>query len=122
VKLGEPNHPKPESRERCALCSIEGVADTRNPYGWRKFNQATRRLVHHRASPTLTKSQVPGSDLPFAGNERIGDKRAAVIASFPGKFVFAGSWKDAINRIGNSVPPLFMRAIADHIRKEILHR
>lgn len=42
------------------------------------------------------------------------------IASYPDTYVFTGDYKDAVNRIGNSVPPLFMRAIAAHIRAEIL--
>ena len=115
-----PSHPRAESAPRCALCSIVGIEDTPNPYAIRKFNQARRFLTHHQPSPTLTKSDVPGSDLPFAGDSRIGDRRAAVIASFPLEFVFTGRWTDAVNRIGNSVPPLLMRAIARHIRAEIL--
>ena len=103
----------------CALCAIEGMSDTPNPYKIRKFRQAARFLKHHYPSPTLTKSSVPGSDLPWAGNERIGDKRAQVIASFPLSFRFDGTWKDAINRIGNSVPPLFMYAIAAQIRYKL---
>jgi DNA (cytosine-5)-methyltransferase 1 len=116
----EPSHPKAETRPLCALCVTEGVDDTINPYGPRNFNQARRHLRHHEPAPTLTKSEVPGSDLPFAGQHRIGDKRAAMIASFPRRFSFTGDWKDAVNRIGNSVPPLFMRSIARHIRREIM--
>lgn len=36
-------------------------------------------------------------------------------ASFPDQFQFTGGYK-AVERIGNSVPPLFMRAIATHLR------
>jgi site-specific DNA-cytosine methylase len=43
------------------------------------------------------------------------------LGSWPDAFAFAGSKKDKQERIGNSVPPLFMRAIALHVRKEILH-
>ena len=45
-------------------------------------------------------------------------------SSFPDAFVFARSkrWGDSVNRIGNSVPPLFMRSIARHIRREILDK
>lgn len=39
-------------------------------------------------------------------------------ASFPDGFQFIGL--EGANRIGNSVPPLFMRAIATHIRENIL--
>lgn len=116
----EPSHPVAENKPACALCAIDGVSDTQNPYKIRNFNQARRILLHHRPSPTLTKSEVPGSDLPFAGKHRIGDKGAAVLASFPIEFCFSGKWTDAINRIGNSVPPLFMRAVAEHLRQNVL--
>lgn len=116
----EPSHPGATSNAPCALCAVAGIQDDINPYGPRKFNQAMRFLTHHEPSCTLTKSEVPGSDLPWAGDRRIGAKGAARIASFPDDFQFAGKWTDAINRIGNSVPPLFMRAIAEHIRAHIL--
>lgn len=119
LRIG-PSHPRGQQHPLCALCSIANVDDTPNPYAICNFNQARRFLTHHSPAPTLTKSEVPGSDLPFAGEARIGDKRAAVIASFPPSFRFAGLWTDAVNRIGNSVPPLFMRAIAQHIKDNIL--
>lgn len=117
----EPSHPKPQTRPQCALCAIADITDdNENPYKVRNFNQANRHLEHHKPSPTLTKSEVPGSDLPFAGAKRIGAKSAARIASFPDAWIWAGDWKDAINRIGNSVPPNLMRAIATHIKENIL--
>jgi len=42
------------------------------------------------------------------------------IASYPDEFEFVGQYKNAVNRMGNSVPPLMMRAIARHIRGAIL--
>lgn len=115
-----PSHPRAAHTPACALCAIAGVSDNANPYGPRTFNQAMRVLRHHRPSSTLTKSAVPGSDLPFAGESRIGAMAAAIIGSFPLAFQFVGDWKQAIARIGNSVPPLFMRAIAQHVRTAIL--
>ena len=44
----------------------------------------------------------------------------ARIASFPDTFKFIGGFKCAVERIGNTVPPLFMKAIAEHIRDNIL--
>jgi DNA (cytosine-5)-methyltransferase 1 len=41
------------------------------------------------------------------------------IASFPDEFDFIGEYKDCVNRMGNSVPPLFMRAIALHLKSVI---
>ncbi|MBI5092290.1 MAG: DNA cytosine methyltransferase [Candidatus Hydrogenedentes bacterium] len=44
------------------------------------------------------------------------------LASIPDEFVFPGEPWAAFTRIGNCVPPLFMRAIARHIRETILKR
>lgn len=54
--------------------------------------------------------------------KELGIKSYAYGASIPSQFSFNGSFQDAKNRIGNSVPPLFMKAIAEHIRREILER
>jgi DNA (cytosine-5)-methyltransferase 1 len=40
--------------------------------------------------------------------------------SFPDAFAFAGAFEEGIRQIGNCVPPLFMKAIAGHIRENIL--
>ena len=42
--------------------------------------------------------------------------------SFPDDFAFAGEFEEGIRQIGDCVPPLFMKAIARHIRQEILAR
>lgn len=42
-----------------------------------------------------------------------------VLASFPPEFAFAGSRRDAVARIGNSVPPAFMAAVAAHLRGQV---
>jgi DNA (cytosine-5)-methyltransferase 1 len=42
------------------------------------------------------------------------------VASFPDGFQFAGSFRDAWAQIGNSVPPLFMKAVAEHVRGLLL--
>jgi DNA (cytosine-5)-methyltransferase 1 len=39
------------------------------------------------------------------------------LASFPDAYQFAGDWSAAVHQIGNSVPPLFMRALARHLRE-----
>jgi site-specific DNA-cytosine methylase len=42
---------------------------------------------------------------------------AKALASYPKAFEFRGSYNARWARIGNSVPPLFMKAIAGHIRR-----
>jgi DNA (cytosine-5)-methyltransferase 1 len=41
-------------------------------------------------------------------------------SSFPDDFMFAGEFQEGIRQIGNCVPPLFMKAIARHIRENFL--
>jgi DNA (cytosine-5)-methyltransferase 1 len=42
------------------------------------------------------------------------------LASYPDDFKFIGTYSDWNARIGNSVPPNFMRAIAEHVRDNVL--
>lgn len=44
------------------------------------------------------------------------------IFSYPDLFIIEGSWRDQSAQIGNSVPPLFIRAIGLHIRQRILQQ
>ena len=39
------------------------------------------------------------------------------LMSFPDEFQFAGSWSDAVQRMGNAVPPLLLQAVAAHLRQ-----
>jgi DNA (cytosine-5)-methyltransferase 1 len=43
-----------------------------------------------------------------------------LIASYPKEFILKGSYKEKWARIGNSVPPLFMRSIAQNIQMQLL--
>src|SRR5207253_683940 len=40
--------------------------------------------------------------------------------SFPDYFILEGPFKDQWARIGNSVPPVFMQKVAEHVRDHIL--
>jgi Site-specific DNA methylase len=53
-------------------------------------------------------------------NKHIGLSEAKRLASFPDMFLLQGSLADQWACIGNSVPPMFMKAIADHIWQHIL--
>ena len=81
------------------------------------------RLRLDTASPTVPKT-CNGS--LFAGLlPPVGDRYTTIpelkrLGSFPGQFQFVGGFGEQWARIGNSVPPLFMRAIAGHVRREIL--
>ena len=44
------------------------------------------------------------------------------LASFPAAFHMEGSYNERWARIGNSVPPVFMKALAEFIRRKVLLR
>lgn len=76
------------------------------------------------SSPTITKEGALFKRYPKwvhpteTRGLSIGELRR--LASFPDDFRFVGRWVDAWARIGNSVPPLLMRAVALHIKEKIL--
>jgi len=82
-----------------------------------------RRLYWDRPSYTLTKSGISGmpsyvrnSHIHPREDRALSVREMARIASFPDSFMFIDPLKEANSRIGNSVPPLLMKAIAEHIK------
>lgn len=83
---------------------------------------STKRLSFEHPSRTLIKGNTgtracyihPSEDRAITGAE------VRRIASFIDSYQVPGGYKNLMERIGNSVPPLFMEAIARHIRREIL--
>jgi DNA (cytosine-5)-methyltransferase 1 len=85
---------------------------------------STKRLSFDQPSRTICKGNV-GSRACFvhpSEHRAITGAEVKRIASFPDDFEFVGGYKMLIERIGNSVPPNLMRAIAEHVRKEILDK
>ena len=71
--------------------------------------------------PTIRKGQTAGNGLMHWTEQRyLSDAEQSRLGSFPDGYVWAGDSSDITQRIGNSVPPLFMRSIAMHVRREIL--
>lgn len=76
------------------------------------------RINPDAVSPTITKSNLMGQSEHYhwSGLRSLSDRELARLASFGDHYQFAGTYVQAVDRIGNSVPPLFMRAIALHVR------
>jgi DNA (cytosine-5)-methyltransferase 1 len=76
-----------------------------------------------RPCPTLMKTQTGRGFAttvhPFE-QRALSVREAAFIGSYPPQFRFVGSYQEQWARIGNSVPPLLMRAIASHLRASVL--
>ena len=47
-------------------------------------------------------------------------EEVALLSSYPAGFAWPGPLTRAAAQIGNSVPPLLMRAVASHVRREVL--
>ena len=81
-------------------------------------SQNTKMLSWGRVSCTLVKLEISCTGIIHPDGQRYLDSSEIKrIGAFPDQFLFLGNRKDKIARIGNSVPPLFMRAIARHIRE-----
>ena len=81
------------------------------------YSHAYRRLRRDSPAGTITKGshQIhPVEDRELNGRE------IARLTSYPDEYSFIGGHQDWVDRIGNSVPPLLMKAIAGHIRMNIL--
>ncbi len=71
--------------------------------------------------PTIPKSVTfSGAVLWHPEGPPLSGRQLMRLASYPDDFKFVGSFKDWCARIGNSVPPNFMKAIADHVATNIL--
>jgi len=115
----EPSHPVAISRPIAMghVLPIKSARyDTKGAFTKRTMNPA------RDVFPTITKRNRCHIPCRINGEpERyLKPSEAQLLASFPPPFQFVGGLNDGWERIGNSVPPLFMRAIAEHIRSHIL--
>ncbi|WP_083972971.1 DNA cytosine methyltransferase [Caballeronia cordobensis] len=77
------------------------------------------RLDPDKPSPTLLRNGGAGGACEAchpSEHRRITIAEAKRLASFPDQFVLRGTFEERWAAIGNCVPPLFMRAIALHVR------
>ncbi len=86
--------------------------------GNQKFKTTWCRLEWNKVSPTIdTRFDTPsnGKNSHPVLNRAITPREAARIQSFPDTFEFLGSKTEICRQIGNAVPPLLAKAIADSI-------
>ena len=85
-------------------------------------HHSRQRLAWNSPSATVDRGGGAGAYHIWHPTEYRPITRAEVkrLHSFPDGFYFTGKVGDAFTCIGNSVPPNFMRAIAEHIRDNIL--
>lgn len=89
--------------------------------GKQQYNTTWCRLVWDTFSPTIdTRFDTPsnGTNSHPVINRSITPREAARIQSFGDDFVFYGNKSEICKQIGNAVPPLLAKAIADAIAQE----
>lgn len=138
---GEPGHPGAASVPVLVSAAFNGLSDDEHDRVVLKGGSKTaaqmqgvvaggrcpQHFSHHRldlaqCAPTIDRGGGAGAYHVWHPSEHRPITRAELkrIASFPDGFAFSGKVNDSFTRIGNSVPPLFMRAIAEHVRETIL--
>lgn len=133
LKIAENFHPSPQYQPinlRKALVNLKDmkqIAPAFTPLKLARYHETMKGKAHkerfgfnrlnwNRPVPTILR--VSGS----GGHGHPDEPRLLSIgelqrcASFPDDFIFTGSWNDGVQGIGNSVPPLFMKSIAEHIK------
>ena len=81
------------------------------------------RLDPEKPCPTIQKSQPESSTTGLvhpSQNRHLTISEIKLMSSFPSGFRLEGRFVEKWARIGNSVPPLLMKAIALHVRQNIL--
>ena len=89
-------------------------------YGRQQFSTTWARLRWNAPSPTIdTRFDTPsnGRNSHPVLNRSITPREAARIQSFPDSFIFYGNKCSVCKQIGNAVPPLLAKALAEHIKE-----
>ncbi len=139
ARVGLPGHPKAIAKVQTTRQAIghlpEGIKGKHQPQviaAWHKSKpgQALRRACRYvgsfqscridpnRVSPTMVKNHYHWH---YAVPRLLTKVEAGLLASYPESYQWPGTRENTKNQIGNSVPPLFMKAIAEHIRDKILN-
>lgn len=86
------------------------------PNKWRKMeaNQPSRTLMAHLGKDSYSHIHYDSSQA-----RTISVREAARLQSFPDGFVFCGTMNPAFRQIGNAVPPLMAKAVAESILKQV---
>lgn len=103
----------PQCQQGKSLCDAFGG---QKYFSWKRLAWDKPSLT--LARPTFSKY----SHWHPAEHRSITGREMARLASFPDSFQFVGGFKEWGDRIGNSVPPNLMRAIAAHIVDVLLKK
>lgn len=95
-------------------------------YSFHKIHPKKHWFNQDKASPhkpfvTLTKTVFDGAGTAhWATPGQLSIAMCKRVQSFPDDFILQGTFQEQWARLGNSVPPMMMKAIAGHIRQVVL--
>lgn len=142
----QPSHPKPFGKPITLRDALRGVASAPVPPLSPKYRRLAplvrpgecaadhdkgkgfQNLVRpfwDKPCFTITKMNNGcgrGTPIHPVENRSLNIPEAKRICSFPDDFILEGPFAEQWARLGNSVPPLLMKAIAEHVRDNILKR
>jgi DNA (cytosine-5)-methyltransferase 1 len=138
----EPSHPKAEGQPISVLQALEEIDNKtynrplatvateiwkhikpgqNGTYYRPNYYMNSVKLDPRKPSPTIPKVvSGTGGHMHWKEMRSMTMEEIRRLGSFPDGFRQVGNFETQYMRIGNSVPPLFMRSIARHIRREIL--
>jgi len=140
-----PSHPAPNSAPINCSQAFQNLAPDNSKtltgqglYLWQRTNPGegfdkvhpkghwfnATKISPRKPAPTMTKLCSPAAIGLFhwEAPRILNIAEAKRISSFPDGYKFEGKFNDQWARMGNCVPPLMIKAVADHIRKEILEK
>jgi DNA (cytosine-5)-methyltransferase 1 len=139
----EPSHPRPqeppipvrvalrdvEPRTFCPrpLSEVERLVWATTNHGQRGADLAWtrsrywdhRKLDPRKPAPTIRASYF-GALMHWSEARRLSIEEGKRIMGFPDDFELVGNFEQQWKQLGNGVPPPLMRAVAEHVRREIL--
>jgi DNA (cytosine-5)-methyltransferase 1 len=140
----DPSHPGAQTKPKTVQEALKGVprsavrAISQRASGiWEKLTPgqngsavsgknkdfSLHKINPNQPCPTIRKGQTAGNGLMhWAESRYLSTLELSRLGSFPDGYQWSGTAEDAMQRIGNSVPPNLMKAIAEHICDNILSK